>query len=105
VDDKFFQQKDGMAVGSSVSPIVRNIFMEHFEKLAVDGAQHKPLLWLRYVDDTFVIGPHGPEWLQDFLSHLSSLRPSIQFTMVIESDSVIAFLLCSGHQERDDTCH
>jgi hypothetical protein len=35
VDDKFFQQKDGMAIGSSLSPIVSNIYMEHFEKLAV----------------------------------------------------------------------
>jgi hypothetical protein len=44
VDDKFFQQKDGMAVGNSLSTIVSNIFMEHFEKLALDWAQHKPLL-------------------------------------------------------------
>jgi hypothetical protein len=54
VDVKFFQQKDGMAMGSSLSPIVSNI-MEHFEKLALDSAQHKPSLWLRYVDDTFVV--------------------------------------------------
>jgi hypothetical protein len=36
VDDKFFQQNDGMAMGSSLSPIVSNIFMEHSEKLAID---------------------------------------------------------------------
>jgi hypothetical protein len=66
--------------------------MENFEKLALDLAQHKPSLWLRYVDDTFVVWPHGPSRLQDFLSHLSSLRPSVQFTMEIESDSAIAFL-------------
>jgi hypothetical protein len=47
VDDKFFQQKDGMDMGSSLSPIVSNIFMEHFEKLALDSAQHKTSLWLR----------------------------------------------------------
>jgi hypothetical protein len=55
VDDKFFQQ-------SSLSPIVSNIFMEHLEKLALDLAQHKPSVWLRYVDDTFVVWPHGPSW-------------------------------------------
>jgi hypothetical protein len=38
VDDKFFQQKDGMATGTSLSPVVSNIFMEHFEKLALDSA-------------------------------------------------------------------
>jgi hypothetical protein len=31
----------GMAMGSSLSPIVSNIFMEHFEKLALGSA-----LWL-----------------------------------------------------------
>jgi hypothetical protein len=92
VDDKFSQQKDGMTVGSSLSLTVSNIFMEHFDKLALDSAPYKPSLWLLYVDDTFVVWPNGPEWLQDFLSHLSSLRPSIQFTMEIESDSVIVFL-------------
>jgi hypothetical protein len=66
--------------------------MECFEKLALDLAQHKPSLWLQYVDDTFVVWPHGPERLQDFLSQLNSLRPSIQFTVEIESDSAIAFL-------------
>jgi hypothetical protein len=44
VDDKFFQQNDGMAMGSSLSPVVSNIFMEHFEKFALDSAQHKPSL-------------------------------------------------------------
>jgi hypothetical protein len=32
VDDKFFQRKGGMAMGSSVSPIVSNICIEHFQK-------------------------------------------------------------------------
>jgi hypothetical protein len=92
VDDKFFQQKDDMAMGSSLSPVMSNIFMEHFEKLALDSAQHKPSVWLWYVDDTFVVWPHHPSQLQAFLSHLNSLRPSIQFTMETESDNAIAFL-------------
>jgi hypothetical protein len=29
VDDKLFQQKDDMAMGSSLSPILCNIFKEH----------------------------------------------------------------------------
>jgi hypothetical protein len=64
--------------------------LEHFEKLALDSAQRKPELWLWYVDDTFVVWPHGPELLQNFLIWFCSLRPSIQFTM--EVDSVIPFL-------------
>jgi hypothetical protein len=36
--------------------------------------------------------PDDPDRLQTFLSHLNSLRPSIQFTMEIESGGAIAFL-------------
>jgi hypothetical protein len=45
VVNKFFQQKDGMAMGKSVSHIIGKIYMEHFEKLALDSPQHKPSLW------------------------------------------------------------
>jgi hypothetical protein len=48
----FFQQKEGMAVGSSLSPTVSNICMEYFDKVTVDSARHNPSSWLRYVDDT-----------------------------------------------------
>jgi hypothetical protein len=89
VDGRFFQHKDGMAKGISLSPVVSNIIMERFEKLALDSAQHKQSLWLRHVDDIFVILPHGPERSQNFLSHLNSFRPYIQFTMEIEPDSAI----------------
>jgi hypothetical protein len=85
-DDKFFLQKDGMVMGSSLSPIVSNIFMENFEKLALDSAQYKPSLWLRYVDDAFVVWPHGSEQLPNFFNHCNTLRPSINFTRGIESD-------------------
>jgi hypothetical protein len=92
VDDKFFQQKDGMVMGNSLSPIVSNIFMEHFQKLALDSAPYTPSLWLRYIDDTFVVWPHGLERLHNFLGHLNSLRTSIRFTTETESDNAISFL-------------
>jgi hypothetical protein len=52
-DDKFFQQKEGVAMGSCVSVVVSNIFMEHFKKLAPDMIEHNRCGV--YVDDTFVI--------------------------------------------------
>jgi hypothetical protein len=33
------------------SPVVSNIFMERFEEIALDPADHKRTKWLRYVDD------------------------------------------------------
>jgi len=41
---RFYQQKECMAMGSSLSPVVRNIFMERFETLTLDTAEQKPSL-------------------------------------------------------------
>jgi hypothetical protein len=79
-EDKFYQQKEGMAMGNSVPPVVSNIYeMDHFEERALDTADHKPAKWLRNVDDTFMVWPQGPAKLQQFLHHLKSVRPTIKF--------------------------
>jgi hypothetical protein len=55
--------RKGIAMGNSLSLVVRNIFMVHFEEIALGTANHKPGKWLTYVD-TVVIWPHGPARLQ-----------------------------------------
>jgi hypothetical protein len=42
--NKFYQQKDGTAIGSLLPPIVRSIFMEYFETLALDKTGFKPTI-------------------------------------------------------------
>jgi hypothetical protein len=69
-----------------------DIYMEDFEERALNLAPHKPLCWFRYVDDTFVIWPHGPDKLRDFLSHLNNVHQCIQFTMETESEGHLPFL-------------
>ena len=88
----FYEQKDGVAMGSPLSPVVANFFMESFEKSALDTAPLKPKLWLRYVDDTFVIWSHGRNELERFLNHLNSRHPNIKFTMETELEGKLPFL-------------
>ena len=46
-EGEYYRQKSGMAMGSSFSPIMSNIFVEYFEtELLPDVTQRK---WLRYV--------------------------------------------------------
>ncbi|XP_072030531.1 uncharacterized protein [Amphiura filiformis] len=40
---KFYEEKEGQAMGSPLSPITSNIFMEHFETKALDTYPLKPV--------------------------------------------------------------
>jgi hypothetical protein len=44
-----------------------------------------------YVDDTFMIWPHGHEKPGSFLLHLNSIHTNIQFTMKTERNGHITF--------------
>ena len=37
--EKFYEQREGTAMGSPLSPVIANLYMEHFEKLALDSSQ------------------------------------------------------------------
>ena len=41
---KFFEQLEGAAMGSPLSPIVANLYMESFEVEAIRSAPHPPCL-------------------------------------------------------------
>jgi len=60
--------------------------MEDFETKGLASAQFCPKKWKRFVDDTYVIWPHGCEKLDLFLNHLNSQSESINFTMEIEEN-------------------
>lgn len=79
-------------MGSPLSPVIANLFMEDFEEKALRTATLKPKLWLRYVDDTFVIWTHGKDRLTEFLNHLNNIHEKIQFTMETEDRGQLPFL-------------
>ena len=85
-----FQQTHGTAMGSPVSPLVANAYMERFEERALASAPHPPLLWLRYVDDTFV---HIREdEVDSFTNHINQIDRNIKFTCEPEEGGTLAFL-------------
>ena len=91
-ENQFYEQTDGAAMGSTLSPIIANLFMEHIEEKAITSAPFKHSLWICYVDDTFVILPHGSVLLKRFHEHLNQQCSSIQFTVEAEDNGKIPFL-------------
>ena len=87
---QFCEQVEGAAMGSPVSPIVANLYMEYLEQKALSTAP-TPKFWCRYVDDTFVI--HKEANKQGFLQHINSVDPAIRFTVEDnKEDGSIPFL-------------
>ena len=92
---------DGITIGSPLSPVIANFFVEHFEKKTIEQATHKPVCWFRYVNDTFVIWPLGQEKLTEFLNHLSGLHNNIQCTMENEEEGHLPFLDIDIYRKTD----
>jgi hypothetical protein len=88
----YYEQTEGTPMGSPLSPVVANLYMEKFETYALSTFPLKPKVFLRYVDDTFVIWQHGRDELIRFFNHLNSINNNIQFTMEIESKKKLPFL-------------
>ena len=65
-----YEQQEGAAMGSPVSAVIANLYMEAFEEQAIEFAPYKPKIWRRYVDDTFTILDRGS--VDSFLHHLNS---------------------------------
>ena len=74
---KYFVQVNSAAMASPLSPVIANLFVEDFETRALSSWPNPLGFWLRFVNDTFVI--HEAEHTQQFLTHLISLDPKIQF--------------------------
>ena len=78
-------------MGSLLSPIITNLYMEAFEKQAISTASHPPTFWRRFVDDTFVIIQKTQE--DSFFKHINNIDDKIQFTKeASRSDGSMAFL-------------
>ena len=65
-------------MGSPISPIVANLYMEIFEVRAINTSPHPPLMWKRFVDDTFVVIKVAHK--QEFMEHINSIDHHIQYT-------------------------
>ena len=96
-NDKFYKQKFGISMGSPLSPVLANLYMEFFETEVLPTLPNQPVLWLRYVDD--IIFPWSEDLSFDqFFNQINRLVPSIDFTCEWERNGSIPFLDTTVHR-------
>ena len=87
---------------SPISPLIANLFMEEFEVKTL-SPPHPPTLWLRFVDDIYVI--QNAEHSQLLLQHINVQDSSIQFTMEEPNqDGTLPFLDTQVLPDPNNTC-
>ena len=75
---KYYEQVHGAAMGSPLAPSLPTCLLKSSKSRPI-ALPHTPHLWLRYLDDTFVIqeAKHSKQLLQ----HINSQDPHVQFTI------------------------
>ena len=89
--DHFFHQRFGMAMGSPLSAVLANLFMEFLEAGPFADIVPVNVVWLRYVDDILLIAPRRLD-IPRLQAALNEVEPSIQFTLEEEINESIPFL-------------
>ena len=78
---EIYEQTEGVAKGSPLSPIVANLFMEHYERKVLDLFTYKTKRWIIFFDNIYNNCPHGEARLVDFTNHFNIHFESIKFTV------------------------
>ena len=95
-----YSQTFGLAMGSPLSPLLANLFMEELEEKAQNQCQNSILFYRRYVDDCLVIAK-TPEDLHSILAVFNRIDPNgrIRLTIEDEIDGKLPFLDCLLNRE------
>ena len=89
-NNEIYQQRDGVAMGSPLGPVLAGIIMVELENSIVPKLNSHLQFWKRYVDHTLIIVKEGS--ISHVLQQLNSFHLNIQLTFEIESSGSIHFL-------------
>ena len=86
-----YRQKDGVAMGSPIGPLLADIFMSKLENDPLLQTIRQFSCYCRYVDDIFVIGDQGLDFTT-LLNKFNTAHPSIKFSLETETNNCLNFL-------------
>ena len=102
-NDHTYLKLDGCPVGGCISPTLANIFLCYHEDLWLNKCppDFKPVLYKRYVDDTFLL-LRDHSHIKRFFNFLNEQHTRIQFTFEIEKQNSFSFLDVLIYKVDDD---
>ena len=88
---QYFDQKDGLFIGSPTSPAFAELYIQRVEEIHVYRMIHAPRLWLKKVDHTFVITKYDK---LGTLHELNKFNWKVQFVYESATNNTLPFLDC-----------
>ena len=77
-------------MGTKCAPNYANLFMAYFEEMFIyPRIKGKSLLYLRYIDDIFLIWKGSKEELEAFIAEINSGHPGLNQVLIMQSNSSI----------------
>ena len=88
--NEHYIQIKGTAMGTRVAPNFANVYMGKLEERFVYQTEWEDhiILWVRFIDDIFLIWKSDQDSLINFINYLNSVASSIKFTYEISAHSV-----------------
>ena len=102
IDNKYYGQINGVAMGSTLGPTLANIFLCYHKNnwLKDCPKDFKPVYYKRYVDDIFVLF-NKPEREQFFLQYMNKKHKNMKFSIETEMNGSLSFLDMKIFREND----
>lgn len=95
-DGNYYIQKKGLAMGSPLSGLLADIYLNHYENThmfsSANKLHNKIISYTRYVDDTFIIFDGTIRQINNLKNYLNNINDNIQFTLETEIENKINFL-------------
>ena len=90
-NSNFYNQIDGVAIGSPLAPVLSNIFMGFYKsKWLNEYNLNKPKFYFRYFDE-ILAAFDNEQYSLNFSNFLNNRYPNIKFTIEKQNNHSIAF--------------
>ena len=91
--DQIYQQVHGTPMGSPISVVLAELFMQKLEEEIFLNAPYQPIFWKRYLDDIITVLPR--DLIHVFLDYINSVNEHITYTVETETNNFLPYILIS----------